>query len=201
MTKFETNLWTFLSKKTYINFNLLERLNMAINLASEVQKMSGSYDSRSAHKDLKPSNIMLDLSCNLRLIDFGIGRTYGGFIEKSSGGSCGTVAFLAPEQFTCKEQTYKVDIWALGKILALIVFEWSFGWQLLWSPKFLKPDEIKSLGPLVELIDLIKNMIEVSNHYTYCYLSDYLLHIKISTSLIEVIFVFQGQFCKTPGRV
>ena len=170
---------------------------MAIDLAEEVQKMSGDssyrpYCMRTAHKDLKPSNIMLDRCSKLRLIDFGIGRTYHGYNgpeEFSSEGSCGTIAFLAPEQFTCKEQTYKVDIWALGKIIALIIFEWSFAWQLLWSPKFLKPDEIKSLGPLVQLIDLIKNMIEVSNNYTYCYLPDILLHIKISTSLIKVIFV------------
>ena len=166
MTKFETNLWTFLSRKTFLNFNLLKRLNLAINLAEEVQKMSGTKARRTAHKDLKPSNIMLDPSCHLGIIDFGIGRTYGGkFTEESSGGSCGTVAFLAPEQFTCKEQNYKVDIWALGKIIALIIFEWSFGWQLLWSPKFLKPDEIRSLGPLVELIDLLKDMIKVSYYY------------------------------------
>ena len=170
MTKFETNLWTFLSQKTFLNFNLLERLNMAINLALEVQKISGKMSARTAHKDLKPSNIMLDATGNLSIIDFGIaGTSTGSISEGSSWGSCGTIAFLAPEQFTCKTQTYKVDIWALGKIFALIIFEWSFGWRLLWSRKFLKPDEIKSLGPLVELIDLIKNMIEVSNHYsTYC---------------------------------
>ena len=191
MTKFETNLWTFLSKKTFLNFNLLERLNMAINLAEEVQKMSGDSARRTAHKDLKPSNIMLDPSCNLRLIDFGIGRTYHGYNgrEFSSEGSCGTIAFVAPEQFTCKKQSYKVDIWALGKMIALIIFEWSFGWQLLWSPKFLKPDEIKSLGPLVGLIDLLKDMIKVSYHYKVCYLSDILLSMKISTSLIKVIYV------------
>ena len=170
MTKFETNLWTFLSRKTLFDFNLLERLNMAINLASEVRKMSGDSSMRTAHKDLKPSNIMLDRCCNLSIIDFGIGRTYRGHSGQalSSVGSCGTIAFSAPEQFTCKEQTYKVDIWALGKIIALIIFEWSFGWQLLWSPKFLKPDDIKSLGPLVELIDLLNNMIEVRFHHTYC---------------------------------
>ena len=186
MTKFVTNLWTFLSRKTFFDFDLLERLNMAIDLAEEVQKMSGDssyrpYCMRTAHKDLKPSNIMLDRCSKLRLIDFGIGRTYHGYNgpeEFSSEGSCGTIAFLAPEQFTCKEQSYKVDIWALGKIIALIIFEWSFGWQLLWSPKFLKPDEIRSLGALVELIDLIKNMIEVSYHNTYCYLSIFFLSYK-----------------------
>ena len=140
---------------------------------------------RTAHRDLKPSNIMLDATGNLSIIDVGIGRTYDIQKDYLSWGSCGTVGFLAPEQFTCKRQTYRVDIWALGKIIALIIFEWSFGWQLLWSPKFLKPDEIRSLGPLVELIELIKNMIAVSNHYTNCYNSDILLHIKIFNSIIK----------------
>ena len=177
MTKFDTNLWTFLSRKTLFDFNLLERLNMAINLALEVQKMRGDHYVKTVHRDLKPNNIMLDTTDNLSIIDVGIGRTLSD-IDTISWGSCGTIAFLAPEQFTCKEQSYKVDIWALGKIIALIIFEWSFGWQLLWSPKFLKPDEIRSLGALVELIDLIKNMIEVSYHNTYCYLSIFFLSYK-----------------------
>ena len=141
----------------------MSRLDMALNLALEVQKMSGDTNTlKTAHRDLKPSNIMLDSTGNLSLIDVGIGRTFDISNHLSSWGSCGTVAFVAPEQFTCYRQTEKVDIWALGKILALLIFEWKFGWQLLWSPKFLHPDEIKSLGPLDELIDLLKYMINVS---------------------------------------
>ena len=164
MTKFKTNLWRFLSQKTVTDFNLVARLNLAISVALEVDKMHV----RTSHRDLKPSNIMLDATGNWSIIDVGIGRTLGDFnIADLSSGSCGTVAFLAPEQLTCFLH-FKVDIWALGKIIALIIFEWSSGWKLLWSPKFLKPDEINALGPLVELIDLIKKMIRVSCHYTYC---------------------------------
>ena len=105
------------------------------------------------------------------IIDIGIGRTHNAINDNSSWGSCGTVAFLAPEQFTCYRQSDKVDVWALGKIIVLIIFEWSFGWQLIWSPKFLKPDEIQALGPLVELIDLLKDMIQVS-YCTLYYISD-----------------------------
>ena len=95
-------------------------------------------------------------------------------------GSCGTVAFVAPEQFVCLEQTVKVDIWALGKIIVLIIFEWSCGWQLLWSPNFLEADEIRSLGPLVKLLDLLKDMIKVSYKFTCCYPLDILFHSIIS---------------------
>lgn len=168
MTKLERNLCKFLPQQTFLNFNLVERINMAINLAFEVQKMSGDSYGRTAHRDLKPNNVMLDATRNLSIIDFGIGRTYGDYQRGDlPWKTCGTVAFVAPEQFTCKKQSHLVDIWALGKIIALIIFEWSFGWELLWSPKFLKPDEIKSLGPLLKLIDLIKDMIEVSYHYEY----------------------------------
>ena len=182
MTKFEKNLWNFLSQKTTLNFNLTERLNLAINLALEVEKFSGNVKTWTAHRDLKPNNVMLDAAGQMRIIDAGIGKTlYDGLVTfyeaRESGNvalksweSCGTVAFLAPEQFSCGRQSLAVDIWALGKIIVLIIFEWKFGWQLLWSPKFLKPDEINSLGPLVELMDLLKDMLNVSYSSTYCYL-------------------------------
>ena len=169
MIKFETTLWTFLSQKTVSDFNLLERLDMALNLGKEVQKMSGFGIVRTVHRDLKPTNIMLDAARNLILIDVGIGRTYDPVNDTSSWGSCGTPAFVAPEQLTCFKQSEKVDIWALGKVIVLIIFEWSCGWHLLWSLESLTPEEIRSLGPLVQLIDLLKDMIEVSYHYTYCY--------------------------------
>ena len=192
MTKFETNLWTFLSQMKFLHFNLVQRLDMALNLALEVKKMSGDRKMRTAHRDLKPSNIMLDATGNLSIIDVGIGRTYDIQKDYLSWGSCGTVGFLAPEQFTCRQQSHEVDIWALGKIIALTICEWSFGWQLLWSPKFLKSNEIKSLGPLVKLIDLLKDMMNVGYNYSNTYLPDILLHVKISTSLIKIKFVMKG---------
>ena len=172
MIKFDTNLWQFLSQKTCHDFDLVKRLNLAINLAKEVKKAFGVFLMCTAHKDLKPSNIMFDAKGKMCIIDAGRGVTYGGpkLGRKLEGsrldwGANGTPGFLAPEQFAYKRQTAKVDIWALGKIIALIVFEWSFGWKLLWSPKFLMSHQIESLGPLRKLIDLLKEMIDVSCHY------------------------------------
>ena len=159
MTKYERNLWSFLSEKSCSNFNVIERLNLAIDLCLEVKKVQ---DKGITHRDIKPSNIMIDAGGGVKLIDFGIGERY-----YEVNGSYGTPGFLAPEQFACDGQTKEVDIWALGKVIALIIFEWRSAWKLLWSPKFLTPAEIRSLGPLSKIFDLVKEIVQV--HYESLY--------------------------------
>ena len=154
MPKYEKNLWSFLSENSCYNFNVIERLNMAINLCLEVKKV---HDNSIIHRDIKPSNIMMDASGGVKLVDFGIGDH-----EVNLKGSQGTPGFLAPEQFAYDKQDKAVDIWALGKVLALIIFEWRSACKLLCSPKFLTPDEIRSLGPLSKTFDLVREMVTVN---------------------------------------
>ena len=154
MPKYERNLWSFLSEKSCFDFNVIQRLNLAIDLCMEVKKLR---DEGITHRDIKPSNIMIDASGGVKLVDFGIGSEYVFLL-----GSYGTPGFLAPEQFACEKQNKKVDIWALGKVLALIIFEWRSAWKLLWSPKFLTAAEIESLGPLSKIYDLVKEMVKVN---------------------------------------
>jgi calcium-dependent protein kinase len=76
------------------------------------------------HRDLKPNNILfLDKEHqNLVLIDFGISGYNSGNIKETI--KAGTTKFLAPELaagFTYSS-TPKVDIWALGVILFLMLF-------------------------------------------------------------------------------
>ena len=87
-----------------------------------------SHDGYVAHRDLKPTNIMLDKNKELVLVDFGIGRNY-----HKLKGSCGTPGFNAPEQFSGDDQNKPVDIFSLGKNLILVLFKWKTGWTLLWS--------------------------------------------------------------------
>ena len=153
MPKYDRNLWSFLSEKSCFDFNFIERLNLAIALCLEVKKI---HDKGVTHRDIKPSNIMIDAGGGLKLVDFGIGNSL-----PSLKGSYGTPGFLASEQFACDKQFIDVDIWALSKVLALIIFEWRSAWKLLWSPKFLTPAEIRSLGPLSKIFDLVKEIVQV----------------------------------------
>ena len=71
---------------------------MALNLALEVKQIHGSLGTYTAHRDLKPHNVMLDAAGQMYIIDAGVGKTHGEYLDNQYWGSCGTVAFVAPEQ-------------------------------------------------------------------------------------------------------
>ena len=148
-------LQTFWSSLESTNFGLKERLEMALTLTKELKI---AHDGMVVHRDLKPTNIMVDAENGLALVDFGIGNRLG--LLK---GSCGTPGWNAPEQFSGEEQSYPVDIFGLGKNLILILFEWKVGWNLLWSSEeWLQSQNLgHKLGPLSDLFKLIRGMLQV----------------------------------------
>ncbi len=70
------------------------------------------------HRDLKPENVLLDEQGNGFITDFGIAKQMEQRTNLTRTGSVlGTPTYMAPEQWTGHEVTYKVDIYALGIIL------------------------------------------------------------------------------------
>ena len=138
------------------DLRLVERLAIAIKLVKEVRR---AHSGMVLHRDLKPKNVMLDANKELILIDFGIGR---GRVKMR--GSCGTPGFNAPEQFSGDDQRNLVDIFSLGKNLALIFFKWEMGWNLIMSSKEIitsqKIAEMQ-LAPFSDFFDIIRQMLQV----------------------------------------
>ena len=153
MERYPRTLWKFLENQ---DLGLAERLEVAIKLVKEVKR---AHDGVVAHRDLKPTNVMLDANKELVLVDFGIGERYG-MLE----GSCGTPGFNAPEQFSGDEHWRAVDTFSLGKNLVLILFKWKIGWTLLWSSKewisSQKMTEDK-LSLFTDFFDIIRQMLQV----------------------------------------
>src|SRR5579872_4494404 len=68
------------------------------------------------HRDLKPENIMVKPSGELKVMDFGISRSYAAGVT-STGAIIGTPAYMAPEQAEGKLTDQRTDIYAVGLIL------------------------------------------------------------------------------------
>jgi signal peptidase I len=71
-----------------------------------------------AHRDLKPENIMLTAREEVKVLDFGISRSYAANATATVTGSIiGTPSYMAPEQAEGKPADHRTDIYALGLIL------------------------------------------------------------------------------------
>ena len=154
MERYQENLSKFLKSQ---DLPLKERLKIAIQLVKEVKKV---HSGKVLHRDLKPTNVMLNANKELALVDFGIGR--GRVILR---GSSGTPGFNAPEQFSGENQKYPVDIYSLGKNLILIFFKWKIGWNMMLSSKDWITSQKKAedkLAPFSDFFDIIRQMLQVS---------------------------------------
>jgi eukaryotic-like serine/threonine-protein kinase len=69
------------------------------------------------HRDVKPSNLMLDEYGSVRLADFGIARLLGATRITASQQAIGTMAYIAPEQLEGSEVGPPTDVYSLGLVL------------------------------------------------------------------------------------
>ena len=69
------------------------------------------------HRDVKPSNILLDEEGNAYLADFGIAKDISNADRTQPGTMKGSLLYLAPEQIRGEPITPRTDVYALGVVL------------------------------------------------------------------------------------
>ncbi len=76
--------------------------------------LAAAHEQGVLHRDLKPANIMIDGRGQARITDFGLAKLAQ---DSESGEICGTLAYMAPEQFAQGQTTIQSDLFSLGLIL------------------------------------------------------------------------------------
>lgn len=99
----------------------LERGPMAVDEALRVAKeishaLAAVHKAGILHRDVKPSNIMIDDEGEVRLADFGVAARVGE-AASAPGVLVGTLKYMAPEQGAGADMDHRVDIYALGVVL------------------------------------------------------------------------------------
>ncbi len=82
-----------------------------------LEALSAIHASGLVHRDVKPSNILVDLHGAPRLVDFGVARAEDLSNLTGTVDVVGTVAFAAPEQLTGAPVDGRADLYALGRML------------------------------------------------------------------------------------
>ncbi|MDB5053102.1 MAG: putative serine/threonine-protein kinase [Bacilli bacterium] len=140
------------------------------------------------YRDLKPSNVMIDEQNNIRLIDFGIARSYSSE-RHSDTMQLGTVGFAAPEQYEHQQTDPRTDLYTLG---ALMYYLLSGGHY--YSPQLEKWQPFSEQVPekLNNLIDKLLQNDPINRYQTAVEVQKQLEHLLVSIPAGSKTFPIQN---------
>jgi len=95
--------------------------------------LAAAHRAAIVHRDVKPSNLIVDGRGAVKLVDFGIARMESGAQLTNAAALMGTPGYMAPEQASGKKVDARADIYALG----MTMFE-----MLAGGPAFTSDDPI-----------------------------------------------------------
>jgi len=156
------------------------------------------------HRDVKPSNILLDYYGNVKLCDFGIS---GKLIDsKAATMSVGCTAYLAPERIQTEKSNnaydVRADVWSLGITLVQLAkgifpYESSSPFELMLKirkddPPYLRPDD----GFSSEFCNFIRSCLqkEIADRPKFKDLLEMPFLVRSESETTDVGKWYQGEF-------
>lgn len=115
------NLERFIQERTKrpIDWRMLHKI--ALDVARALAYLHDNCVPRILHRDVKPSNILLDNEYTAYLSDFGLARLLGNSETHATTGVAGTFGYVAPEYaMTCRVSD-KADVYSYGVVLLELI--------------------------------------------------------------------------------
>ncbi|HET9697437.1 MAG TPA: protein kinase [Terriglobales bacterium] len=101
-----------------------EVIDIAIQIADA---LNAAHQKQILHRDIKPANVFLGPQGQVKLLDFGLAKTYGASHSAAApndqtevtrqGGTVGTISYMSPEQIFAKPLDARSDVFSFGIVL------------------------------------------------------------------------------------
>ncbi|XP_057858657.2 probable LRR receptor-like serine/threonine-protein kinase At1g06840 isoform X2 [Cryptomeria japonica] len=99
-----------------------KRIEIAIAIAQGLDYLHSNIDPPIIHRDVKPSNILLDEHFSAKLSDFGISRTTPDIINTHiSTAPAGTMGYVDPQYFLRRHLAPSSDVYSYGVVLLELI--------------------------------------------------------------------------------
>ncbi|EEC78861.1 hypothetical protein OsI_19214 [Oryza sativa Indica Group] len=99
------------------NLDWATRFEIILGIARGLTYLHEESSVRIVHRDIKASNILLDIDLTPKISDFGLAKLYDENQTHVSTGIAGTIGYLAPEYAMRGRLTEKADVFAFGVVM------------------------------------------------------------------------------------
>ncbi|KAG8498599.1 hypothetical protein CXB51_005185 [Gossypium anomalum] len=124
----------------------LARLKIAEDAAKGLEYLHTGCNPSIIHRDVKTSNILLDINMRAKVSDFGLSRQAEEDLTHVSSVARGTVGYLDPEYYASQQLTEKSDVYSFGVVLLELI-----------SGK--KPVSVEDFGPELNIVHWARSLI------------------------------------------
>ncbi|KAL5707033.1 hypothetical protein ACHQM5_025132 [Ranunculus cassubicifolius] len=141
------------SNQKYLDW--LSRLSTAEDAAKGLEYLHSGCNPSIIHRDVKTSNILLDVNMRAKVSDFGLSRQTDEDFTHISSVACGTLGYLDPEYYGNQQLTEKSDVYSFGIVLLELMSgrkpisacDYGSDWNIVhWARSLIRRGDVMSIA-------------------------------------------------------